>query len=428
MQQDGVFALGGVVLFADHEPPPPDDFRHLPGFALAGGADPADHGTWKAVFALHGMVVMLEPKADYEPIPSALFEHDPRLSDSDRALVRAARSALVVQLASPSADPFRARKDALRVLGAVLGQHGVAALEPIAQRIWLREALDDELSHDAPLDIDQMYVLHAVSSGGSVRWLHSHGLSELGAVDFDVLDPHPQHVPDAWGLLRAVALASIEGKLGLGSPPLCITSLPLEVMGVGADDFMRQAAPEHASLRKAQLHTEGRVVLCDPPAKLVPVWLRKPRPARLLQVLTPADTIVFMPGSATRRAAERARGTYARFRAAVADLTGLGLPALVKLGYEEDGGDEGRREHLWFEVNACDDTEVDATLTNDPSNITRMRRGERARHSIERLSDWMIPTPLGPITPHRLDVLRRVQRDRARVERLMAEHRAKSGV
>jgi uncharacterized protein YegJ (DUF2314 family) len=199
------------------------------------------------------------------------------------------------------------------------------------------------------------------------------------------------------------------------------------VVGVDAQDFMRQAAPDQASLREVEFHTDRRVVLCDPPAKLVPAWLRKPRPAHLLQVLAPADTIVFLPGSASRRGAERARGTYSRLRAAIDELAGLDLPALVKLAYEMDGGDETKREHLWFEVHACDDAEVDATLTNDPCNIARMRRGQRARHPIGRLSDWEIPTPLGSITPHRLDVLRRVQRDRARVERIMAERRAKAG-
>jgi hypothetical protein len=48
--------------------------------------------------------------------------------------------------------------------------------------------LADELVHDAPLDIVQIHVLHVVTQPEGV-WLHSHGLGELGSVDFDVLRP-----------------------------------------------------------------------------------------------------------------------------------------------------------------------------------------------------------------------------------------------
>jgi uncharacterized protein YegJ (DUF2314 family) len=413
--------LFGVVLFADPPPAPADRFAHLPGFARA---EPTHGGPWAATFSLDGLTATLEPPPSFEPMPAPLVDHDPRLSDTDRAVVRAGRSAVGVHMKA-HADPFRGRKQLVRILGAVLGEHGAAAIDAPAQRIWTREALDDELSHDAPLDIEQMFTLHAVTRDGAVYWLHSHGLDAMGAVDFDVLRPHPSQARDAAGLVRAMALASIEGRLAASRPPLRPSSLQLEVRAIDAAEFMRTASPEDAALRDPRDHTDARVVLCDPNAKLVPGWMGKPRPARIFQLAMPDDALVFYSTNASRMAAERARGTYARMRAAFRDLEGLGLPALVKLGYETDGGDKDDREHIWFEVHACHEDAIDATCMNKPFHVASLKQGQRGKHSIDRLSDWQIMTPIGSITPNALHVVRAIAKDRAKIERVMAEHRAR---
>lgn len=413
--------LRGGLLFADPEAPPIARFSHLPGFS----ASPAPAGVpWSARVALDGATATLEPRATYAPFPDAVLEHDPRLSRADRAVVRAARSAVVARVSPGIDDPFRARKRLLRVLGAALGEHGVAALDVAAQRIWTREALDDELAHDAPLDVDQMYVLHAVSGDAGVYWLHSHGLDMLGAFDFDILRPDPAHVVDSVGVVRAMALASIEGRLRPGGDPMRPCSLEQQVRGVLADEFMRQATPEDARLRDPSDHTEQRVVLCDPHAKLVPAWLSKPRPSRLFQEKLPDEALVFYSNSASRRARERACGTYPRMRAAMEEFASMELPALVKLAYEVDGGGENDCEHLWFEVHGCHEDELDATLINEPYQIAAMHKGDRARHPVSRLSDWQIMTPVGAIKPTALHVVRAIRSDRARVEQAIAEHRA----
>ena len=87
--------------------------------------------------------------------------------------------------------------------------------------------------------------------------------------------------------------------------------------------------------------------------------------------------------------AERARDSlplFDRFRREFEDLR---CPALAKLAYEKDNGREGR-EHLWFEVHAYEGGNVDATLLNQPYRIAALSEGARARHSLDRLSDWSI--------------------------------------
>jgi hypothetical protein len=426
--------LLGALLFADAEPPPIGRFRHLPGFA----ASPAPQGVpWSAELEVGGALVTLEPMTTFMPFPEVLLSHDPRLTDRDRAVVRAARSAVHVRVTPRTEDPFHARKRLVLAMGAALGPDGAAALDVAAQRIWPREDLEDELAHDAPLDVNQMYVTHAVSDNEmyatqtargdrGVQWLHSHGLAELGRVDFDILRPHGSHLRDLSGLVRAMALASVEGRLGRRDP-FRPCSLLQEVCAVPVTDFMRSAAREDAQLRhEDESHTEQRVVLCDPPGKMLPGWLSKPRPSRLFQSEVPDGTLIYFSDAASAMAAERARGTYRRFRAIFQELADLQLPCLVKLGYRIDGGEPHQREHLWFQVHECFDDAVDAMLINDPYDVSALRKGELRKHDLGLLSDWAILTPAGEIKPSTLHVARVIRQDRTRIERHLAEYRART--
>ena len=185
--------------------------------------------------------------------------------------MRAGRSAISVEISPPAgSDPFELRKRLIRLLGILLGENGAAAVNVTAQRVWPREQLDDELAHDAPLHIDQMYTLHAVAPERSddCVWLHSHGLEELGGFDFDILRPHPNHVHDLSGIVRGAALASIEGRLHPGGAPLRLTSLELTVDAIDAQTFMQKGASDEVALRAPEEHSGNRVVLCNPKSGL----------------------------------------------------------------------------------------------------------------------------------------------------------------
>jgi uncharacterized protein YegJ (DUF2314 family) len=410
--------VSGLALFPGPEPLPAARFAGLP--AVEFSPRPRS-GAWSAVATLNGVRAELAPADDFSPVPEPLIVHDARLSDTDRDAVRAGRCAVTVSL--PATDnPFRDRKRLVQALRGVLGEDGTAGVDVAGQRVWTRHDLDDEVTHNAELDIEQMYTLHAVTAdgGGECHWLHSHGLGELGALDFDVLRPHPMHVSDAAGFVRAIALASVEGRLVAGGEPMRIASVRRTVRAVDAAEFMRKAARGDATLREEDGHTEGRVVLCDPRS-----WAPwdKPRPSTLFAT-EPADGgVVFFSTAASKRAASRARDTYPRLLALATDIADLELPVMAKIGYETDGGGSEEREHMWFEVHECHQGELDATLVNQPFRIARMREGQRARHPVERLSDWMVATPLGPITPRALHLVRVLRDERPAIERLIAEHR-----
>lgn len=353
--------------------------------------------------------------------PRELVDHDAGLTASERAEVGRCGTLLSVRMDGGREHVLRDRKLLLRFLRAVMGGHGVAVLDHLSHRFWSRASLDEELGHDADLDIESVYTLHAITAdgGGPCTWLHSHGLAEIGFHDFDVLRPSPGVLGPAGDLLRALAFQIVEG----GATPASSVTLAqpdIRVRLVPVPDFERHASADDAGLRDdpAGTHRRGRVVLCEPADGVFARWSRRVRPSRALSSGLPDEGLIRFSTAASRLMAERARATYDRLRALAEELAELELPVLLKLGYTRDGGEPEDREHLWFEAHALGAERVDATLLNQPFAVERLRAGQRGEHAVELLSDWLVPTPFGPITPRSAVAARflRERRDEALAE------------
>ena len=118
--------------------------------------------------------------------------------------------------------------------------------------------------------------------------------------------------------------------------------------------------------------------------------------------------------------AERAKATLGVLRAMAAEFAEFEVVTIAKLGYPTgDGG----KEHLWFEVHGFGDDTLDATLANRPFAVD-LREGERAERPIELLTDWMLMTPAGNVTPRSLSAARRLREHADEIRASMAEARA----
>ena len=162
------------------------------------------------------------------------------ITDAERATSEHdAQSELMLEVSSQTDDVLRDRKDFLRFMAAVLGQDGVTGIDLLAQTFWTPGRLRDELHHSAPLDIIHIHVLHVVTQPGGV-WLHSHGLAEIGFVDYDVLRPATDLTGNQFDLLRSIAFHIVEGASS-GTIEPAVGADPVAL--VDAQAFMRSAAP-----------------------------------------------------------------------------------------------------------------------------------------------------------------------------------------
>lgn len=347
------------------------------------------------------------------PPPAGAVEHDVALTANERREISQTGTALLLQMTPPADNMLRERKNLLRFAKAVLGHDGLGAYDMLSWKTWSRAALEVELSHDADLDVDALFCLHYVGDDeNSGAWLHTHGLGETGAYDFDILNPAQGLLSGfRYDLLRGMAFALLEGSAKPGAARFPLARPGGEVSLIDATQFMRTAEERWRNLRHdpEAVHVERRVILCEPRGKLRFLRRTKFRPSRFLSDAMADGFVINFSESATAVMAERARAMFPLFSQLAEEFLPKELPVLVKLGYETDSPAGGALEHLWFRVHAVDDRSIDATLLNQPFDIARMHEGMRGTHDVARLTDWQILTPAGPINPWSLKAIRELR-------------------
>ncbi|MBW3670856.1 MAG: DUF4026 domain-containing protein, partial [Acidobacteria bacterium] len=309
-----------------------------------------------------------------------------------------------------------------------------------SQRFWSRPCLEEELAHDADLDIDSLFILHAVSPDGEeeddarISWLHSHGLGELGFFDFDILEPSPEVANGSTGLTRAIAFGIIEGQIQRESDEVWIGDPGGVVRTVSAETFQRRAAAHFANLREDPegSHLLNRSVLCEPRKGL---WARlfgdTIEPSRWLRRPIDENMIIGYSSNATNLMAERARGSYSLCRRYAEEFGELEVKVVYKIGVPVDSSsaEEDNREHLWFEPTDLGEETIRGVLLNQPWHIADLVPGETYTYGLESLSDWTIFTPAGRITPSEGVAVRLLRDNRdAILEAIREESAGEAGV
>ena len=360
-----------------------------------------------------------------QKLPPLLIDISCGLTEVERERLRtSAEVPLQLTLPARDDDVLRDRKRLLRFMSAVMGADGIAGFDVHSQMIWTPDRLADELQHDAPLDIIQVHVLHVVTEDDGV-WLHSHGLAEMGFLDFDVLRPAQALTEEQFDVLRAIAFQLVEdggnGEIWpvMGADPLSL---------IDAATFMRSASAADRALRDPEHHTDRRVICCDPkpPGFFSRLFGAKEiRPSRLLsRGMVEGVHLVNFSTEATELTATRARETLELYSDLGREFADLECTSLAKIGYPTDsGGHGGGREHLWFEVHDFDDQGIHATLINQPHDIERMNAGDRSRHPLDSLTDWTIVTPIGQLTARNLELARSLRALRPDILEALEEKR-----
>ncbi len=409
----------GAVWYPCSEAPGPNTFLPLEryGFAVAplelpdmNWALDLRHPDWG-----HGRVA--SPK-EVDTLPSQMTPFR-LLSSAEKSAIDGARSRLTVALDAPGANLLRERKHLFRFMAAVGGTKAVAMLEPLSMRLWTPADMADELAHDADLDIEALYSVHTIAGDtGECIWVHTHGLVAAGGFDLDFVQSRPGTdfylYPD---IVRTLAAQALDDPALIEAPSILVARPDIEVRflptsevlakgrGAGADRLRDLVKDDDGA------HIDGHAVACAPAASGVfRRWLGR-RSVEVDERLWSGDregSTVLYPDSLTTLMEERARATYRVLSKLHEEFAGLGLRTGVKLGCPTD---DGGREHMWFLVEQLGADSILATLLNEPYSVDGLHEGDRGRHPVELLTDWVIHTPLGAITP-RSQVVARMIRER----------------
>ena len=404
----------GVVLFRGPIPPPVEQVLSLAGGEVtASRVEPRYDSPWTIELShpAWGTALVMVPPDAPRPDADLIRWGAHALTEQERAAAMHAELAMLVEATTPERRVTRARKHLLRWLHLLLTLDGLVANDLQSQLFWSRAMLDDELAHDAELDVEALFTIHAVyqdiGDDRDVYWMHTHGLEALGAFDVDVLRPSAQLARNAGDPMRALAFASLE-KLVTPSTTGFVMGMPGGAVDfVPARDFDTSAAAEHAQLRTSDAeHTGHRAVLCEPRG-LFGFLRKKPIPSKFLSRLGDGTVFAFSK-DATALMAARAHATLGVFKALVTEFGPTGIPALAKIGYAT-AADPTSREHLWFEVHGFDGDRIDATLVNQPFDVPSLQKDARGWHPAADVSDWILMSPAGPMTPRNLSAARRLR-------------------
>ncbi|MBX3362920.1 MAG: DUF4026 domain-containing protein [Phycisphaeraceae bacterium] len=370
--------------------------------------------------------------------PMHIIDLTPGTTSQDRELLAACTGSLTVRCPASTQRVLRDRKNMLRFVHAIAetiaaapGVSGTIGADHGSEQFWSLDALRDEMAHDADLDVQHLFIIHAVEGKkpGTSDWVHTHGLDKVGGFDFDILAPSREMLGAMGTATRALAFSVIEGEVRPDTARHTFAYPDGEVRFIPVGEFMRDAAQEHRALRDlSENHAENRSVICEPASegKSVRAMLSKlggsrPRPALAFQRKESDGMVFAFSTKASELMAARAvatlpllRGFMEEFRDLInpgPDLQGLGV--LMKMGYKVDDADSDTdREHMWFEVHGVGERTVDATLLNQPHGIAAMNQGDRGEHPIELLTEWSIMTPGGTITPQSLGHIRAIRHNK----------------
>jgi len=183
----------------------------------------------------------------------------------------------------------------------------------------------------------------------------------------------------------------------------------VDVCLIDINKYVKQSKhPSAAKLKEEtrETHNRNRGVICEPIKKFLFLsFNEKPTPCKFLTNVTGDGVMTHFTKKGTELISARARATFQKFCQYFDEFEELKLPALVKLAYPVDNTPDSH-EHLWFEVHRAYSDRVEATLLNEPHDISALKAGMRAEHAVENLSDWIIMCPFGTISPDRLGMAR----------------------
>lgn len=418
-----------VIYFPGSAPPPVDAFARLRSDGYELTERRSDEALWllELRHPVHGDAQL----ACFRGAPTVDdgIRYAGNITDGERAAAMGAASAVWLRTPARRKQVLRDRKVLLRIARDVLGDDGVMVLDMGAELPWSRASLDDELAHDADLDIEALYCIHNVLDDqepdpeqAPVRWTHTHGLEQLGRFDIDIVAPDRTFADTCGEMLRAISMMILDGSVGPDEGRFWFGGPGGEARFVPAPDFDRHADPEFVALRDADDHGDRRSVMCEPVGRRILGFGRgdRPEPLRFARRPPPDQFVVYFPEAMTTLTAERAKATIHLFRSLMAEFAEFELPAIVKLGHPTS---DGSREHLWFTAHEVGSETIDGTLENQPFAVD-LRPGDRAHHPIELLTDWMLMTPFGSITPRSMSAARMLREHAPEVRAMLAAARA----
>ena len=250
-----------------------------------------------------------------------------------------------------------------------------------------------------------IFTVQAVAGESDEVWLHSHGMNRCGLPELEILNSTKEMFNDHYNIIEIMAKRLLES----GEPPkekepvylaMVADGIPLMATVVNWKEAVRRYPADilgSMSDRTESHNGNTAAIFCYPNPKAM-------KKKQYCEVSVYDEYLSHNPiYMLTTQETERMRRLAAERLAYMLKMFGRqNINILVKVGLETDKEfqEQGNGfEHIWFDLKEKHEDTFTAELTQEPYYIKDLHEGAVLTFPYSQITDWIIFTPDGRVTP-----------------------------
>ena len=273
--------------------------------------------------------------------------------------------------------------------------------EKILSGRWVALAAESEV----PPAPRYLYTAQAVSGEEDCVWLHTHGLNRCGRPELEVLASTKDNYQEHYNVLETLANRILEDEEvpEFGSPyflAYVAEGMPLVVTLIDWEEAVELYEPDMLGGKRDRKdgHDRDTCVVFVYPSK-ESADKGEFYPLDIYDKFMKENPVFMISNEETDRMRAQAVERISYLFDAAADQDNHILVKIGLLVDEEHKTQDNEREHIWFELLEVSGDRFQAKLTQEPYYIKDMHEGFVGEYGPEDVTDWLIYTPEGRISP-----------------------------
>lgn len=338
----------------------------------------------------------------YELGPMYTINHN--LSDENYNIITQSDSGLTVAMTFGD-DILNSYHLQLKILYEMLpDMAGVVdfCTEKVLSSVWVKLAVEASV----PPSPDYIYSVQAVSGKNSDVWLHTHGLNRCGAIEVEVVNSDAENYKNHFYILQTLAKRIISDNTFINEE---------EAFWIGrmnnGDSIVATWIDYNEALKMYKRDMVGgfndRKEGHNENTGIVYLYLteedfnnKEYKHVSEVNEYISDNMLMMYTNEETLRMSILAMDRVKYFIEAIKDDN---IQGLMKIGLEVDdeykNEDDTFREHIWFHIKEIDGLKAQAVLTQEPYYIKDLHAETKMEVDLNYLTDWILYTPDGQITP-----------------------------
>lgn len=266
--------------------------------------------------------------------------------------------------------------------------------EKLINRKWVELAIQSKL----PCAFSDLYTIQGVEGEKGDIWLHTHGLARCNVAELEILcsfkDSWSQHCSIITSLANVILEGRYDEQENYALIGQFIDGSPMVVRKISWTQGVLEYNTNITGTEKDResCHNSKREIIF---AFIDNKIYTMDKINKLLE----NNPIFWFSNEETNRMSSLALERFSYIRR-IMEQKNQDNVVLIKLGLQQDETDEeDKKEHIWFELLDIKGDRLHLKLTQEPYYIANLHEGDEGEYSLEDLTDWIIYTEKGMISP-----------------------------